>query len=113
MQASRCGLRAVHLLASTGQPGTFEQLRLLAARAEVHEEVKTALLEAMYNLDQAQPSEGEVVEPFAVDSAPQSKTPEAKQGAADVALDLTPTPQPEEQPGFEAEVELKLDELEL
>jgi HEAT repeat protein len=106
-------LRAVHLLASTGQAGTFEQLRLLAARDEVHEEVKTALLEAMYRLDQPQPLEEEVVEPFAVDSAPQAKRPEAERVAADVALDLTPMPQPEDQPGFEAEVELKLEELEL
>jgi hypothetical protein len=67
----------------------------------------------MYRLDQPQPLEEEVVEPFAVDSAPQAKRPEAERVAADVALDLTPTPQPEDQPGFEAEVELKLDELEL
>jgi HEAT repeat protein len=106
-------LRAVHLLASTGQPGTIEQLRLLAARDGVHEEVKTALLEAMYKLDQPQPLEEEVVEPLAVDSAPKFETPEAEGVAADVALDLTPTPQPEDQRGFEAEADLKLDELEL
>ena len=106
-------LRAVHLLASTGQPGTLEQLRSLSARDEIHEEVKTALLEAMYKLDQPQPLEEEVVEPFGVDSAPQIETPEAEGAAADVLLDLTPTPQPEDQRGLEAEVELKLDELEL
>jgi len=45
-------LKAVHLLASTGQPGVFDQLRELAVRDGVGEEVKTALLEAMYKLDQ-------------------------------------------------------------
>jgi len=44
--------KAVHLLASTGQPGVFDQLRELAVRDGVGEEVKTALLEAMYKLDQ-------------------------------------------------------------
>ena len=106
-------LRAVHLLASTGQPGTIEQLRLLAARDGVHEEVKTALLEAMYKLDEPQPFEGDVVEPIGVDSAPQFETPEAEGVAADVLFDLIPTPQPEDQRGVEAQVELKLDELEL
>jgi hypothetical protein len=45
-------LKAVHLLASTGQPESFEQLRQLAVRDGVGEEVKTTLLEAMYKLDQ-------------------------------------------------------------
>jgi hypothetical protein len=67
----------------------------------------------MYKLDQPQPLEEEVVEPLAVDSAPKFETPEAEGVAADVALDLTPTPQPEDQRGFEAEADLKLDELEL
>jgi len=106
-------LRAIHLLASTGQPGALEQLRLLSARDEIHEEVKTALLEAMYKLDQPQPLEEKVVEPLAVDSAPKFETPEAEGVVADVALDLIPMPQPEDQRGLEAGVELKLDELEL
>ncbi len=46
-------LSAIHLLAVTGQPGVFEHLRELAVRDGVGEEVKTALLEAMYKLDQA------------------------------------------------------------
>ena len=41
-------LKAVHLLAATGQPGILEHLRQLAVRDGVGEEVKTALLEAMY-----------------------------------------------------------------
>lgn len=63
-------LRAVHLLASTGQPGTFEPLRQLAAREGIREEVKTALLEAMYKLDQTQPLEEEAVEATEADSEP-------------------------------------------
>ncbi len=49
-------LAAVHLLALTGQPGTFEMLRQLAVREGVREDVKTALLEAMYRLDQKEKS---------------------------------------------------------
>lgn len=45
-------LKAVHLLASTGAPAVFDHLRQLAVRDGVGEEVKTALLEAMYKLDQ-------------------------------------------------------------
>jgi HEAT repeat protein len=45
-------LKAVHLLASTGAPAIFEHLRQLAVRDGVGEEVKTALLEAMYKMDQ-------------------------------------------------------------
>ena len=41
----------IHLLAATGQPGVFEELRQLAIRDGIGEEVKTALLEAMYKLD--------------------------------------------------------------
>ena len=64
-------LKAVHLLASTGQPGTFEHLRQLAVRDGVCEEVKTALLEAMYKLDQeAKRKETETVEASEVESEP-------------------------------------------
>jgi HEAT repeat protein len=45
-------LKAVHLLACTAQADTFERLRQLAVRDGVSEEVKTALLEGMYRLDQ-------------------------------------------------------------
>jgi len=64
-------LNAVHLLASTGQPGTFEQLRQLAVRDGVREEVKTALLEAMYKVDQTKPLEEEAVEATEADSEPE------------------------------------------
>ncbi len=55
-------LKAVHLLASTRQPGTFDQLRELALRDGISEVVKTALLEAMYKLDQVRLQQDEGVE---------------------------------------------------
>ena len=55
-------LKIVHLLARTGHPGTCNQLRELAVRDGMHEEVKTALLEAIYKLDQAKPKQDETPE---------------------------------------------------
>jgi HEAT repeat protein len=49
---SEVRLAVVHLFGCTGQPDTFEKLRELALRDGLREEVKTALLEAMYRLDQ-------------------------------------------------------------
>lgn len=46
-------LAAVRLLSTIEQPEIFDQLRELAVREGIAEEVKTALLEAMYKLDQA------------------------------------------------------------
>jgi hypothetical protein len=69
----------VHLLAATGQPETFEQLRQLAVRDGVCEEVKTALLEAMYKLDQeAKRREKETIEATEVSGEPHFETPEAE-----------------------------------
>lgn len=50
-------LKVVHLLACTGHPATVSQLRDLAVTDGVGEEVKTALLEAIYKLEQAKPTE--------------------------------------------------------
>jgi HEAT repeat protein len=50
-------LKVVHLLACTGHPGTVNQLRELAVTDGMGEEVKTALLEAIYRLEQAKPTE--------------------------------------------------------
>jgi hypothetical protein len=55
-------LKAVHFLASTGQPEIFDQLRELALRDGVNEVVKTALLEGMYKLDQERLQQDEGVE---------------------------------------------------
>src|SRR5688500_19965954 len=61
-------LKIVHFLTRTGHPGTFNQLRELAVRDGMHEEVKTALLEAIYKLDQAKPKQDETPESYAVDT---------------------------------------------
>lgn len=50
-------LKIVHLLARTGHPATVNQLRELAVTDGMGEEVKTALLEAIYKLEQAKPME--------------------------------------------------------
>jgi hypothetical protein len=67
-------LKAVHLLACAGGPETFEQLRQLAVKDGMREEVKTALLEAMYKIDQSKPKEEEVVSDFAFISADPDET---------------------------------------
>ena len=72
-------LKAVYLLAATDQPETFEQLRQLAVRDGVCEEVKTALLEAMYKLDQeAKRREKETIEATEAGGEPHFETPEAE-----------------------------------
>lgn len=60
-------LKAVHLLSRTGHPGAYNQLRELAVKEGMREDVKTALLEAVYKLDQAKPKEDETPEPFGVE----------------------------------------------
>jgi len=45
-------LSLIHLLATTSQPHVYNQFRQLASQENVPEEVKTALLEAVYKLDQ-------------------------------------------------------------
>ena len=49
-------LATLRLLTNTGEPEIFEELRELAMREDLGEELRTALLEAMYRLDQS--SEG-------------------------------------------------------
>ena len=44
-------LTIVRLLTNTGEPEVFEQLRQLAVKPGLPEEVRTTLLEAMYQLD--------------------------------------------------------------
>jgi HEAT repeat protein len=70
-------LKAVHLLACTSQPETFEQLRELAVKDGISEEVRTALLEAMYKLDQARLREEEALKIASEDEAPPIETLEA------------------------------------
>ena len=111
-------LKAVHLLAATGEPGIFEHLRQLAVRDGVGEEVKTALLEAMYKLDQqAKQKEVESVEATEADSEPHFETLEAQ--ALDVELEqgfafaFEPATEPEISAEFPPDVQQDLDELEM
>jgi HEAT repeat protein len=67
-------LKAVHLLACTGQPETFDQLRELAVKDGMREDVKTALLEAIYRLDQARPKHAETLSPVLTAEPPQFLT---------------------------------------
>jgi HEAT repeat protein len=111
-------LKAVHLLASTGQPEVFEHLRQLAVRDGVREEVKTALLEAMYKLDQeAKRIEKETVEASEADSEPHFDIPEAVTVESSVEQEfefaLEPTSQTDAQPEFEADLRQDSDELEM
>lgn len=111
-------LKAVHLLASTGQPGTFEHLRQLAVRDGVREEVKTSLLEAMYRLDQqVKLQEKETVEAVEADSEPEFETPEAETVETHVESGFEfafgPTTPSETQPELETGVQQDLDEREM
>lgn len=111
-------LKAVHLLASTGQPGIFEHLRQLAVRDGVREEVKTALLEAMYKLDQqAKLQEQETVAAFEADSEPEFETPDAETVETHVESGFEfafgPTTPSETQPELETGVQQDLDEHEI
>jgi hypothetical protein len=110
-------LNAAHLLASTDQPGIFEQLRELAVRDGVCEEVKTALLEAMYKLDQNKLRQEETLEAFQFEHEPSFEPPETDtvetHTGPKFGFDFKPEPQPEIQSPFELEGEPNLDELEM
>ncbi len=110
-------LKAVHLLAATGQPETFEHLRQLAVREGVGEEVKTALLEAMYKLDQeAKRKEKEMIDATEADSEPHFEVPESENFESNQERAFTfayePTGQSESLPEFQTEVGPELDEFE-
>jgi HEAT repeat protein len=111
-------LKAVHLLAATGQPGVFEQLRQLAVRDGVSEEVKTALLEAMYKLDQ----EAKQNEPKSVEATIAAEEPGFETFAAqEVGMQNEPsfafafgfTAEAEVLPDLSSELHQEMDELEM
>ena len=111
-------LKAVHLLAATGQPGMLEHLRQLAVRDGVREDVKTALLEAMYKLDQeAKRREKETGEASETNSEPHFETPETEtvETQTELGFDFAfePVPQPEAQLELETEAQLNVDDLEM
>jgi hypothetical protein len=60
-------LKAIYLLASTSHPSVADQLRALATKDDIGEVVKTALLEALYRLDQPHLLAEHKVEQFPID----------------------------------------------
>jgi HEAT repeat protein len=67
-------LKAVHLLACTGEPEVFGQLRELAVRDGMREDVKTALLDALYRLDQGKPKTEEQIDAELLTDEPSEQT---------------------------------------
>ncbi len=119
-------MAAVHLFASTGQPRTFELLRELALREGLREDVKTAILEAMYRLDQEQKSDEALNVVEEIETAPEphfeltgAEVPDKPLPEADSDLDLGfnfafgPAARADGQPEFGPEVQQDLDELEM
>jgi HEAT repeats len=76
-------LKAVHLLACAGEPEIFGQLRELAVKDGMREDVKTALLEAIYRLDQSKPRIGQTIEAELVPDEPTSEVVDAELSAPD------------------------------
>ena len=110
-------LRTIHLLASTGQPGTIERLQELAEREGVCEEVKTALLETIYNLEHAKRKEEEAAVSTTVDSEPkvESSDEEAVGGQSGSGLPIAfmPASETEREVDSGGEDEFRVDKLEL
>jgi HEAT repeat protein len=112
-------LAAVHLLAATHQPGTFDLLRQLAVREGVREDVKTALLEAMYRLDQEEKGKETetIVEEVETASEPHYETLTEDVVEPDIELGFDfafgPSSRSDGQPEFGPEVQQDLDELEM
>jgi HEAT repeat protein len=109
-------LNAVHLLASTGQRDTLDQLRALAASDGVNEEVKTAVLEALYRLGEHESQAFETVAEMAVveqfsDLPGTSVVADADDVEFGFAFGPTATPEP--QSPFDLLVESDLDEVEM
>lgn len=108
-------LKALHLLASTGQPGTIEKLEQLSLRDGLREEVKTALLVAMYKLDQEKLLEVGRVETTEADNEPNFESYEVESvqdhAGSGLPLEFMPASEPENNSDVEAEAESKLEEL--
>ena len=110
-------LKALHLLASTGQPGTIEKLEQLSLRDGLREEVKTALLVAMYKLDQEKPVEVGPVETTEADNEPNFESYEVESvqehAGSGFPLKFMTASEPENNSDVEAEAESNLEELDL
>ncbi len=110
-------LKAVHLLGRTGHPETFNQLRELAVKDGIGEVVKTALLEAMYKLDQDRLHNDEILDeqtvengqPFETHEHPPFETLESETVASYLGSDF----ETEVASAFEADAFREADELEI
>jgi HEAT repeat protein len=98
-------LKVVHLLAFTGHPSAYSQLRELAVKEGMREDVKTALLEAIYKLEKSKPVEQEADESLPLEAVPELELFEAETVAGHFEQ------QPEETD--KAEFQSQLDELRL
>ncbi|MGI8835226.1 MAG: HEAT repeat domain-containing protein [Pyrinomonadaceae bacterium] len=97
-------LKAVHLLACTGEPEIFEQLRELAVKDGMREDVKTALLEAIYRLDQGKLKPEETIEAVLVKEKPLAEEAEGELFGAYL--------EPNMQSSFESEEQANQEEIE-
>jgi len=88
-------LKAVHLLACTGAPEIFGQLRELAVKDGMREDVKTALLEAMYHIDQSKQKAEETINAELMADEPVTADIEAELAAPDLESRLNPFMAPE------------------
>ena len=91
-------LSAVHLLATTAEDFVFEQLQTLAVKDGMDEELKTALLEAMYKLEQLRATSKEPLEQFVIRENREES--ERKEGGEETV------------PGFDAMLRTEVDRVE-
>lgn len=94
---SNLGIRlaALQLLTNTGDAEVFEQLRELALREGIVEEVQTAMLEALYKFEQSNAEAQPEAEPAL--SASTSESPFEPNAEAKEGLDVETVPAPEPQ----------------
>jgi len=97
--------KAAHLLACTGEPEIFGQLRELAVKDGMREDVKTALLEALYRIEQNKPKTTETIDAELVPDEPVAEAAEAEPSA----MAFEPTV---DASCYEPEVRENLDEFE-
>ncbi len=87
-------IKAVHLLACTGQPEIADQLRELAVKDGMREDVKTALLEALYKLEKEHTQKETPESPLPADSEPVQQSDEAESPEVTTGFDLAMIPAP-------------------
>lgn len=90
-------LKTVHLLACTGEPEVFGQLRELAVKDGMRENVKTALLDTMYRLDQRKEKIEETIEAELVPDEPVTEEMGFEHSAVELEPDVNLHLQPEVQ----------------